>query len=122
MAPLAPPFPWPMTDPVKISSCPQYAVSFDESLNSSVQKGQMDLILRFWDSNTNSVATHYLKSEFMGRSTAEAVLQTFLAGINDIDETKILQVASDGTNVNLLLLKTLTALREEKELLPLVDT
>ena len=57
----------------------------------------------------------------MGRSTAEDVLQTFLAGISDLDQSKILQVASDGPNVNLLFLKNLAESREEKELLPLLD-
>ena len=57
----------------------------------------------------------------MGRSTAEDVLQTFLAGNSDLDRSKILQVASDGPNVNLLFLKNLAESREEKELLPLLD-
>ena len=56
----------------------------------------------------------------MGRSTAEDVLQTFLAGISDLDQSKIFQVASDGPNVNLLFLKKLIESREEKELLPLL--
>ena len=57
----------------------------------------------------------------MGRSTAEDVLQTFLAGNSDLDQSKILQVASDGPNVNLLFLNNLAESREEKELLPLFD-
>ena len=47
----------------------------------------------------------------MGRSTAENVLQTFLAGISDPDQSKILQVASDGRNVNVLFLKNLAVTR-----------
>ena len=43
----------------------------------------------------------------MVKSTAEDVLQTFLAGISDLDQSKILQVASDGPNVNLLFIKNL---------------
>ena len=57
----------------------------------------------------------------MGRSTDEDVLQTFLASISDLDQSKIWQVASDSPNVNLLFLKILTELREQKELLSLVD-
>ena len=68
-----------------------------------------------------TVTTRYLESEFMGRSTAEDVLQTFLAGNSDLDQSKILQVASDGPNVNLLFLKNLAESRKEKELLPLLD-
>ena len=45
----------------------------------------MDIIIRFWDLETNCVATRYLGLEFMGRSTSEDVLQTFLVGISDLD-------------------------------------
>ena len=57
----------------------------------------------------------------MGRSTAEDVLQIFLAGNSDLDQSKILQVASDSQNVNLLFLKNLAESQKEKELLPLLD-
>ena len=83
------------------------SLSFEESLSRSCQKGQMDIIIQFWDLETNCVATGYLGSEFMGRSTAEDALQTFWAGINDLGLSKILQVASNGQNVNLLFLKNL---------------
>ena len=56
----------------------------------------------------------------MDRSKAEDVLQTFLAGITNLDQSKILQVASDGSNVNRLFLKNSTESREEKELLLLL--
>ena len=96
----------------ELSDCPYFSL---------VQKGQMNIIIRFWDLETNCVATRYLGLEFMGRSTAEDVLQTFLAGNSDLDQSKILQVASDGPNVNLLFLNNLAESREEKELLPLFD-
>ena len=97
----------------KLSDCPDFSLSFDESSNISVQKCQIDIIIQFWDSETNCVATRYLRSEFLGRSTAENVLQTFLAGISDPDQSKILRVASDDQNVNVLFLKNLAESREE---------
>ena len=81
----------------------------------------MDIIIRFLDSETNCVAKRYLGSKFMGRSTDEEVLQTFLASISDLEQSKILQVASDGPNMNLLFLKILAELREQIELLSLAD-
>ena len=104
-----------------LSTVPYYTVSFDESLNPIFQKGQMDLLARFWDDKADMVRTRYLKSEFMVRSTANDVLQTFLSGISDIDKSKILQVSSDGPNVNLLFLFNLTEQRKEEELDPLID-
>ena len=103
----------------KMSDCPYISLSFAESLHSSVQKGQMDIIIRFWDSEKNCVSRRYLGSEFMGRSTVEDVLQASFAGISDLDQSKILQVASDGPNMNLLFLKNLAESGEEKKLLPL---
>ena len=66
----------------KLLGCPYVSLSFDESSSRLVQKGQMDIIIRFWDSETNSVATRYLGLEFMGRSTAEDVLQTVLSDLD----------------------------------------
>ena len=80
----------------------------------------MDLLLRFWDDKADMVSTRYLKSEFMGRSTAD-VLQTILSGISDIHKSKILQVPSDGPNVNLLFLDKLNEQRKEEELDALID-
>lgn len=34
-----------------LSTAPYYTISFDESLNQIFQKGQMDLLVRFWDEN-----------------------------------------------------------------------
>ena len=83
----------------KLSDCPNFSLTFDKSSNSFVRKGQLDIL------ETNCVATCYLGSESMGRSIAEDVLQTFLAGISDLDQSKILQVASVSPNVNLLFLR-----------------
>ena len=70
----------------KLSDCLYISSSFDESSNSLVQKGQMDVI-RFWDSETNCVPAPFLGSEFMGKSTAENILQTLLAGISDLHQS-----------------------------------
>ena len=59
-----------------------------------------------------------LGSEFMGRSTADDVLETFQNGISDVDESKAMQVSSDGPNLNLAFWKKYASLREKKELDP----
>ena len=38
----------------KIKNVLYYTISFDESLNESLQKGQMDLLIRFWDEEKQS--------------------------------------------------------------------
>ena len=104
-----------------LSLVPYYTLSFDESLNSVFQKGQIDLLVRYWVDKADMVSTRYLKSEFMGRSTVDDVLQTFLSSISDIDKSKIWQVSSDGPNGNLLFLGTVNEQRKEEELDPLID-
>ena len=81
----------------------------------------MDLNIQYWDNDLDEVATCYLGSEFLGRSTAQDFLETFLNGVNKFDQSKILQVASDGPNVNLLFLKSMAEFQDEKEYLLLVD-
>ena len=51
----------------------------------------------------------------MDRSKAEDVLQTFLAGITNLDQSKILQVTSDGSNVNRLFLIRIQLSHERKK-------
>ena len=104
-----------------ITNGPYYTILFDESLNESVQQGQMNILVRFWSDEESKVVVRYLGSEFMGRSTANDVLITFLNGTKDVEKSKMLQVSSDGPNVNLLFLKHLIKLREEEELPPLLD-
>ena len=75
----------------------------------------MDLNIQYWGSNVDQVAMHYIGSKFSGRSTAQDILQTFLNGIDKLDQLKILQVISDGPNVNLLFLKSMAEFQKEKE-------
>lgn len=85
-----------------LKECNQVVVCFDESLNKVAQRGQMDLVIRFWDQEENIVVSKYLKSVFIeGRATAENILKHFLEGISSvISLNKILQVSMDGPNVN----------------------
>ena len=43
----------------------------------------------------------------MSRCTAEDLLQTIPVSISDLDQSKVLQVASDSPSVNFLFLKNL---------------
>lgn len=92
-----------------IMECQFYVIAFDESLNKVSQKCQMDLFIRFWSNNTEKVETRYWTSVFLGRSTAENLLEGFLKGLENLDQTKLLQVSMDGPNVNLSFMKKLKA-------------
>ncbi|KAJ8676879.1 hypothetical protein QAD02_012666 [Eretmocerus hayati] len=80
--------------------CDFFAASFDGSLNTVAQKGQMDIILRFFFGD--KVVTHYLTSTFLGHATASDLLKAFIQEfeIHQFDLEKIVQLSMDGPNVN----------------------
>lgn len=43
-----------------------YVILFDESLNKAMQEKQMDLHIRYWDTQLNKIVTRYFVSEFLG--------------------------------------------------------
>ena len=45
-----------------------YSLSFDDSYNRIMKKGQMDLLIRFWDSAKDRVQTRYLDSSFLEKA------------------------------------------------------
>ena len=81
---------------------------------------QRDLLIRFWDSNKDVVATRYYSSEFLGKSSANDICSHFELCLDPLEKEK-LQVSSDGPNVNLLFLKILAEKRKDEGLSQLID-
>lgn len=104
-----------------VKSSPFYSLSFDESLNKALQNGQMDINVRFWNSEECKAETRYFTSEFLGRAKAEDVLESFMAATSQLDQSKLLQVGSDGPNVNLKFLELLHQKRQFLELIAVVN-
>ena len=96
---LAPYFKEMLFDELKTAS--YIVLCFDESYNGVIKKGQLDVLVRYWDVRLNKVNTRYVKSEFMGKAAANDVLAKFEAASSELDRTKFIQVSSDGPNVNL---------------------
>ena len=61
----------------------------------------MDFHIRYWNNKAERVNVHYLNSSIMGKSSANDVFQHFDSFIETIYKTKLLQVFSDGPNMNL---------------------
>ena len=59
-----------------LNLAPFYVACLDESHNNVLKKGQMDVLLRFWNEDTNMVAKRY-NSEFLGKTAAVGVHQKF---------------------------------------------
>jgi hypothetical protein len=54
----------------RLHECSFFSISFDESLNRIAQKGQMDIMIRFWNDTSNDVSTRYLTSTFLRHATS----------------------------------------------------
>ena len=86
------------------TASPCHSVSFDGSLNKKIQVGQMDLYVRFWDVNKELAETRCHTSQFLGGAKADGTLKKFETGVSKKihKANDLLQVAFDGSNVNLL--------------------
>ena len=75
-----------------LNLAPFYVACFDESHNDVLKKGQMDMLLRFWNEDTNMVATRYYNSEFLGKAAAVDIHQKFKSFLSSLDSNKMIQV------------------------------
>ena len=105
----------------EIQQSPFYFVSFDESLNKNLQKGQMDQLVRIWSNEKKMLVTRYFNSEFKGSAKAEKILQTFEKSMNKFNLESFIQISSDGPNVNLHFLGLVAEKREPEEVPPLIQ-
>ena len=56
----------------------------------------------YMDNNHNYIAASYCHSEFMSKASAKNVFESFSACLSGISESKLLQVSSDGPNLDLI--------------------
>ena len=110
---LAPYFQLALTDAVR--KCDVFVACFDEAFNRIAQRGQMDIVLRFWDSSKNVVVTRYLNSTFLGHATAKDLEKNFREGLLGLSDKNILQVSMDGPSVNWKFLESLRESRDEMD-------
>ena len=65
-------------------------------MNEAAQFQEMDVVIRFWDEETDEVKSRYLTSVFLTRSRAEDLLNV----IQCFTLHKLFQLSMDGPNVN----------------------
>jgi len=95
-----------------IESCTEYVVCFDEALNKVVHRGQMNIVVWFWDNDLKLVSSRYLTSVFLGHSRATNLL-TFNEGLVSLPAANLLQVSMDGLTANWKFLETLKDSRHQ---------
>ena len=88
-------------------------VEFDEILTKTTQECQMDIVVRFWDTECQRVKTHYWDSRFMAHSAHQYLLLHFNYSIASINSAKTLQVSMGGPTVNQKLYSKLVEQRKE---------
>lgn len=93
----------------QLSTASSYIVCFDEAMNNISQKGQMDVLIQFWDETANRVAIKYLTSVFLGHATAADLFEKFKEAMGGLDMKKIEQICMDGPSVNLKFLRDFKA-------------
>ena len=109
-----------LVDEVQKSEC--YSASFDESQNSVIQMGQMDLVVNYWDDVLNQVCAWHLNSAFVGHSRSNDLLTHFLLGLQSLDKAKLIEVSMDGPNVNWAFFEGLHNFRNENDMNKLLPT
>ena len=97
-----------------------HVISFDECFTSVLHFGQMDFAIRFWSSSKKLVENLYLTSEFLQGAKAEQLVEKYNAS-SMLDQSKLVQISSDGPNVNLKFLQIIKDFQEELDHLPLID-
>ena len=60
----------------EVNESPKYVLLFDESLDKMLQKGQMDVLVRYWYSQKGIAISRYFDSRFMGGANDEHILET----------------------------------------------
>ena len=90
-----------------------YSVLFDESMNSVLQEEQMDIHIRFWDSENSLVETRYFYSQFMHCANQGNSYQSITKSIEGLPKTNMNQLSMGGLNTNCSVLQKFIAAREE---------
>ena len=87
----------------------KYVTCFDEAFNELFKKGQLDIVIRFWDSSMNKVCSLYLSRSFMGHSTAEGIMNNFVEASSEMKLCNLVQVSMNSPNVNWSFLEQLSS-------------
>ena len=117
---LAPYFFQCLQDEVKAN--PSHVISYDESFNRVLHFCQIDFLVRLLHESKKHVVTWYLTSEFLQGAKADQLVNKFNSAVETLDQSKLIQIFSDGPSGNL---KSLSIIHEQRDkgdqLLILID-
>ena len=61
----------------------------------------MDMYIKYWNDNSNTVNVHYYGSSFLGHATHQDLFHNFNSLSKDLDPTHFYQTSMDGPNVSM---------------------
>ena len=96
----------------KVKSTNEYVLLFNESLNSNLQFKQLDIHICFWESS--QVSNRFYTSEFLGHADADCLHEKLLDCCTANRKPGLLQMSTDGPNVNWKTYKLLSTSIEEE--------
>ena len=76
---------------IEIKRSPYFTTIFDESVNKKLQRGRMDILIRFWDEE--EVDTRYFDSSLLDGASATDIQEAFMSGIKELDKNNFLQIS-----------------------------
>ena len=86
-----------------ICKAPGYVIQYDETSNSQVRK-QMDVLIRYWSEAKREVVVQFLKAILFGHAKGNTVSKAILDALQEagyqVPLSKLLNLSSDGPNVN----------------------
>ena len=68
----------------------------DESLNEVTPTYEMDMYIRYWNDNSNTVNVRYCGLSFLGHGIHQDSLHHFNSLTKDLDPTHFYQISMDG--------------------------
>ena len=97
-------------------------MGLDEILNESIQKSEMDIHVRYWNEGENKVTVRYWTSLFLDHTRCDDLVAAFHNGLNELEETNMIQILMDEPNTNLKLLLEIQNERQKNKFSSLIDT
>ena len=86
-----------------VNKPPFYSIAFDESLSDMLPDNQMDIHVRFWDSEKSQGVARFLTSMFLKKATTEEDLQQeLLYGIINLGPKKMSMLLSRSSKCKLV--------------------
>ena len=103
-----------------LQKCNIHVFYFNESLNEVTQTCEMDMYIRSWNDNSNTVNVR-CGSSFLERATHPDLFYHFNSLTKDFDPTHLYQISMDGANVNMKFFEEFSQQHKERSFHSLIN-